>query len=87
MNAVELLIKELNDEEQHLMGVCSDRLSFLSPLNYDGSNLDSIKKASDHVTSQHVIVLDALDRIDSIERERKAAKTTLETMIQRKREP
>jgi hypothetical protein len=80
MKTIELLIKELNDEELKLIEECNDRLGYLSQNPYDGSSITSIKKSSDYITVQHEDILNNIDRLDMIQLERDSAELTLEVM-------
>ena len=81
---IDLLLDELNTEETLLLNNCQSRFDTIGRVvTVEGFCLEICIRISDQITREHERILDNIDRIDQIKRERAAVNITKNAMIRR----
>jgi hypothetical protein len=79
---IDLLLAELNTEETLLLNDCQSRFETIGRIvTVEGFCLELVIRISDQITREHERILDNIDCIEQIKKERAAANTTKNAMI------
>jgi len=84
---IDELLKQLEAEETLLLFDCQERFKTIGRVvTVEGFCLEMCIRISDRITREHEMILDHIDRIDQIKRERVAVNITKNVMLRQEKQ-